>query len=638
MTVDLYQFRDQVNEFTARRSSQLESQEEFIPYVYSQKEFRATYGAAVSDDVLIEAPECGMWLLHPALCTAMTDKCQRFFDCGNCAQAFGCGYCHVNDFGLGNRWSQCLPGSANYYYGMSGERVPCGPRQPIPGLPLNTTIPVDGFPETEVGFGATEADFYYVSADCGTRDGRQPSHAVAATEKFAARCCDSAGTVCEASGLGCDTLFTWQEADSQCQARGMRLCTREELESDLCCIAQCSRGSEETLIWSISRSGSWIFTDWGTGFATDKWEDPCVEQCSHSLVPITSSEGSVFVGRVHQSTQGALVATLSYALGSDCSWIINPSYWPPGDNLLITLNFFARSSSRDVLTVRYLYLQSREIVSLSCPSFGTCVQTVAVGSPVLVAFQSDSAREFETKGALMVSWQLTGTVADASDDKGGGSLWWMGLFVLVIPLLFILWCCRLLRGCCLRRRARNNADVQGREEAAATAAAGRVRADIHGLEQVYPSCKPRILGKRTETNTDAEESCCVCMGNLEEGEEVRTLPCGHVFHRNCIDQWLKKSSLCPMCRTLLRPGMALVQQLPQPDEPTVEPDQPGNAQGEPRPDEPAEAEAAPPDIEEGGQPGSPPGANAEEPQGHQNPGGTYGTTDPLPDEEDGFDV
>ncbi|XP_020115149.1 RING-H2 finger protein ATL66-like isoform X1 [Ananas comosus] len=55
----------------------------------------------------------------------------------------------------------------------------------------------------------------------------------------------------------------------------------------------------------------------------------------------------------------------------------------------------------------------------------------------------------------------------------------------------------------------------------------------------------------THGDTQEEEStCAVCLGQYNEGEEIRTMPrCGHVFHRECIDRWLiRRSSFCPVCR------------------------------------------------------------------------------------------
>jgi E3 ubiquitin-protein ligase RNF167 len=46
--------------------------------------------------------------------------------------------------------------------------------------------------------------------------------------------------------------------------------------------------------------------------------------------------------------------------------------------------------------------------------------------------------------------------------------------------------------------------------------------------------------------------CSVCLEAFRKGEKVRTLPqCGHVFHRACVDRWLRMHSACPLCRTPL---------------------------------------------------------------------------------------
>ncbi|KAF9582073.1 hypothetical protein BGW38_000682 [Lunasporangiospora selenospora] len=51
----------------------------------------------------------------------------------------------------------------------------------------------------------------------------------------------------------------------------------------------------------------------------------------------------------------------------------------------------------------------------------------------------------------------------------------------------------------------------------------------------------------SETPTD--NTCAVCLDDFTEGEEIRTLPCSHEFHCECIDPWLtRKSSTCPLCK------------------------------------------------------------------------------------------
>lgn len=45
-------------------------------------------------------------------------------------------------------------------------------------------------------------------------------------------------------------------------------------------------------------------------------------------------------------------------------------------------------------------------------------------------------------------------------------------------------------------------------------------------------------------------SCSIYMTGYEAGEAIRELPCGgrHVFHKACIDNWLRINSNCPVCR------------------------------------------------------------------------------------------
>lgn len=48
----------------------------------------------------------------------------------------------------------------------------------------------------------------------------------------------------------------------------------------------------------------------------------------------------------------------------------------------------------------------------------------------------------------------------------------------------------------------------------------------------------------------SQPTCPICLEDFESGvSEIRELPCGHIYHSECIDTFLSQnSSLCPMCK------------------------------------------------------------------------------------------
>ncbi|KFG47074.1 zinc finger, C3HC4 type (RING finger) domain-containing protein, partial [Toxoplasma gondii FOU] len=49
-------------------------------------------------------------------------------------------------------------------------------------------------------------------------------------------------------------------------------------------------------------------------------------------------------------------------------------------------------------------------------------------------------------------------------------------------------------------------------------------------------------------------NCAICIEDFVPTALVRLLPCGHVFHRTCIDSWFTRSTLCPLCLHDYRPA------------------------------------------------------------------------------------
>ena len=55
--------------------------------------------------------------------------------------------------------------------------------------------------------------------------------------------------------------------------------------------------------------------------------------------------------------------------------------------------------------------------------------------------------------------------------------------------------------------------------------------------------------------TERADSCCaVCMDDVELGQLQRVLRCGHIYHQPCIDPWLLKRRVCPLCVQAVRPS------------------------------------------------------------------------------------
>ena len=48
-------------------------------------------------------------------------------------------------------------------------------------------------------------------------------------------------------------------------------------------------------------------------------------------------------------------------------------------------------------------------------------------------------------------------------------------------------------------------------------------------------------------------NCCICLSEINTGEQTVLLPCGHLFHWNCCFTWLNKNNTCPICRFELPP-------------------------------------------------------------------------------------
>ena len=56
-----------------------------------------------------------------------------------------------------------------------------------------------------------------------------------------------------------------------------------------------------------------------------------------------------------------------------------------------------------------------------------------------------------------------------------------------------------------------------------------------------------LYEKNEETKTAS--SCSICLEHFCNGESLSTIgTCKHIFHHDCLDQWIQRSTSCPYCR------------------------------------------------------------------------------------------
>jgi len=67
------------------------------------------------------------------------------------------------------------------------------------------------------------------------------------------------------------------------------------------------------------------------------------------------------------------------------------------------------------------------------------------------------------------------------------------------------------------------------------------------VEQNFSSYFKRLSD---DENDEPNFECTICLEPYINGEEISAAEsCSHIFHKDCILEWLLKSDLCPCCRT-----------------------------------------------------------------------------------------
>ncbi|XP_019095619.1 PREDICTED: E3 ubiquitin-protein ligase RNF181-like [Camelina sativa] len=45
-----------------------------------------------------------------------------------------------------------------------------------------------------------------------------------------------------------------------------------------------------------------------------------------------------------------------------------------------------------------------------------------------------------------------------------------------------------------------------------------------------------------------DTQCSICLVDYEKGDKMITLPCKHIYHKDCLSRWLKENRVCCVCK------------------------------------------------------------------------------------------
>jgi hypothetical protein len=60
---------------------------------------------------------------------------------------------------------------------------------------------------------------------------------------------------------------------------------------------------------------------------------------------------------------------------------------------------------------------------------------------------------------------------------------------------------------------------------------------------------------RVSTGQETDPSCAICICDFEAGQEVTAVGCRHLFHADCLTNWLEIKLNCPLCKIPMREGI-----------------------------------------------------------------------------------
>ncbi|CAN0843766.1 Putative RING-H2 finger protein ATL69 [Linum grandiflorum] len=73
---------------------------------------------------------------------------------------------------------------------------------------------------------------------------------------------------------------------------------------------------------------------------------------------------------------------------------------------------------------------------------------------------------------------------------------------------------------------------------------------VVGLDPTAIDSLPKIVvGESKRLPRPNNGPCSICLADYRANDTLRCIPdCNHCFHADCVDQWLRVTATCPLCR------------------------------------------------------------------------------------------
>lgn len=137
----------------------------------------------------------------------------------------------------------------------------------------------------------------------------------------------------------------------------------------------------------------------------------------------------------------------------------------------------------------------------------------------------------------------------------------VSILVLISTIMFASYACVRVKA--NSRSNRGSSDGDNNDNGVETSNRGstlRMSAEavvvVMGLDgPIIESYPKMVLGESRRLPKPNNGPCSICLSDYRPKDSIRCIPdCHHCFHADCIDEWLRMSATCPLCRNSPAPS------------------------------------------------------------------------------------